>query len=72
MDRTHTLTEQMAHKTDHTIVGALVARTWGLPEDPDLIGRAFLTAHGVLALATVVTVWTGVEYALAARRALKA
>jgi CDP-diacylglycerol--glycerol-3-phosphate 3-phosphatidyltransferase len=47
-------------------------RAWGLPEDPDLIGRAFLTAHGVLALATVVTVWTGVEYALAARRALKA
>ncbi len=33
MDRTHTLTEQIAHKTDHTIVGALVARTWGLPED---------------------------------------
>ena len=47
-------------------------RAWGLPEDPDLIGRAFLTAHGVLALATVVTVWTGVEYALAARRALRA
>ena len=47
-------------------------RAWGLPEDPELIGRAFLTAHGVLALATVVTVWTGVEYALSARRALKA
>jgi HD-like signal output (HDOD) protein len=29
-DRTHTATEQAAHKTDHTIVGALVARTWSL------------------------------------------
>ena len=47
-------------------------RAWGLPEDPELIGRAFMTAHGVLALAAVVTVWTGVEYALAARKALKA
>ncbi len=46
-------------------------RAWGLPEEPVLIGRAFLIAHGVLALATVVTVWTGVEYALSARKALK-
>jgi HD-like signal output (HDOD) protein len=30
-DRRITATEQAAHKTDHAIVGALVARVWGLP-----------------------------------------
>lgn len=32
IDRPFTATEQAAHKTDHTIVGALVARAWRLPE----------------------------------------
>jgi HD-like signal output (HDOD) protein len=30
-DRTFTETENAAHKTDHAVVGALVARTWRLP-----------------------------------------
>ena len=44
---------------------------WKLPPDADLFGKAANAAHIVLALATVVTVWTGVEYALSARKALK-
>lgn len=44
---------------------------WKLPPDAELFGRAAMTAHVLLALATAVTVWTGVEYALAARKALK-
>lgn len=32
-DRSFTATEQAAHRTDHAIVGALVARTWGLPTE---------------------------------------
>jgi HD-like signal output (HDOD) protein len=31
-DRSFTDTEQAAHRTDHSIVGALVARAWRLPE----------------------------------------
>jgi HD-like signal output (HDOD) protein len=31
-DQAFTTTEQNAHRTDHTIVGALVARAWRLPE----------------------------------------
>jgi HD-like signal output (HDOD) protein len=30
-DRSFTATENAAHKTDHAVVGALVARTWRLP-----------------------------------------
>jgi HD-like signal output (HDOD) protein len=30
-DRSFTETENAAHKTDHAVVGALVARTWRLP-----------------------------------------
>ena len=30
-DRTFTQTENAAHKTDHAVVGAIVARTWRLP-----------------------------------------
>ena len=30
-DRSFTETENMAHRTDHAVVGALVARTWRLP-----------------------------------------
>jgi CDP-diacylglycerol--glycerol-3-phosphate 3-phosphatidyltransferase len=46
---------------------------WGfLPEDPDLLRRGLLGAHVLTWLAAAVTVWTGVEYALAARKALKA
>jgi cardiolipin synthase len=45
---------------------------WGLPCDPDIQAKAGLGALGLLWLATLVTVWTGIEYALAARRALNA
>jgi HD-like signal output (HDOD) protein len=31
-DRSFTATENAAHKTDHAVVGALVARTWRLPK----------------------------------------
>ena len=44
---------------------------WNLPPDPELFQRAATAAHILLGLATVVTVWTGVEYALSARKALK-
>ncbi len=47
-------------------------QVWRLPQDAELFGRAAMAAHTVLALATAVTIWTGVEYALAARKALKA
>jgi HD-like signal output (HDOD) protein len=30
-DRTFTQTENAAHRTDHAVVGAIVARTWRLP-----------------------------------------
>ncbi|HRD46127.1 MAG TPA: CDP-diacylglycerol--glycerol-3-phosphate 3-phosphatidyltransferase [Caulobacter sp.] len=43
---------------------------WNLPPDPELFQRAATAAHILLGLATVVTVWTGVEYALSARKAL--
>ena len=45
---------------------------WGLPCDPALQNPFAAGAHGLLWLAAVITVWTGAEYALAARKALKA
>ena len=45
---------------------------WGLPCDPHTQALAADWALGLLWLAAAVTVWTGVEYALAARRALQA
>jgi len=47
-------------------------QVWNLPPDPELFQRAAMAAHTVLGLAVAVTVWTGIEYALAARKALKA
>ena len=44
---------------------------WGLPCDPALQAQAGVWALGLLWLATLVTLWTGIEYALAARRALR-
>lgn len=45
---------------------------WGLPRDPQLAAKASSGASALLWLAAAVTVWTGVEYALSARKALKA
>jgi CDP-diacylglycerol--glycerol-3-phosphate 3-phosphatidyltransferase len=45
---------------------------WGLPCDPGVQASAAGWALGLLWLAAAVTVWTGIEYALAARRALGA
>ena len=45
---------------------------WGLPCDPAIQNPFAAGAHGLLWLAAAITVWTGVEYALAARKALKA
>ncbi len=45
---------------------------WGLPCDPALTDKAWVVAAWLLWLAAAITVWTGVEYALAARRALRA
>jgi CDP-diacylglycerol--glycerol-3-phosphate 3-phosphatidyltransferase len=50
-------------------VGGWIA--WGLPREPVLAQRATMAADIVLWLAVAVTIWTGVEYALAARKALK-
>ena len=44
---------------------------WGLPCDPDLTNRIATTATWLLWLAAAITLWTGIEYALAARRALR-
>lgn len=43
---------------------------WGLPEEGASADYAQAVSFGLLWLATAVTWWTGVEYALAARRAL--
>ncbi len=45
---------------------------WSLPQDADLAGGAIKAAEITLWLATAVTIWTGIEYGLAARKALKA
>ncbi len=44
---------------------------WGLPCDPALQAHAAAAALGLLWIAAVITVWTGAEYALSARKALK-
>ena len=44
---------------------------WGLPEDPALAMKAMMAANILLWLAAAVTLWTGVEYARSARKALK-
>ena len=51
-------------------VGGWIA--WGLPRDPELAQKAAMSADILLWLATAATLWTGVEYAVAARKALKA
>jgi cardiolipin synthase len=45
-------------------------QVWGLPPDAALFGQAVMAAHFLLGFATAVTIWTGVEYALSARKAL--
>lgn len=45
---------------------------WGLPSDPETLGLATNIAHGLLWLAAIVTVWTGLQYWNAARKALRA
>ncbi len=45
---------------------------WGLPEEGHLADYAQMTSFGLLWLATAVTWWTGIEYALSARRSLAA
>ena len=46
-DRTFTETENVAHRTDHAVVGAIVARTWRLPP---VIVMAVRLHHDVAAL----------------------
>ena len=43
---------------------------WGLPIDVGALGQALKAAEGLFDFAALVTVWTGAEYALAARKAL--
>jgi CDP-diacylglycerol--glycerol-3-phosphate 3-phosphatidyltransferase len=45
---------------------------WKLPEEGRLADQAQLLSQGLLWLAAAITVWTGVEYALQARKALAA
>lgn len=63
-------TLQLVALTAQLFVGGWVL--WGLPQDPGLVKQAALTANVLLWLAAAVTVWTGVEYAASARKALKA
>ena len=44
---------------------------WGLPCDPAVTDRVATAATWLLWIAAAITVWTGIEYALAARRALR-
>jgi len=44
---------------------------WDLPSDPAIYGAAANTAHGLLWIAALVTVWTGLQYWAAARKALR-
>ena len=44
---------------------------WGLPCAPGLQAKANAASAALLWLAAVITVWTGVEYGLAARKALR-
>jgi CDP-diacylglycerol--glycerol-3-phosphate 3-phosphatidyltransferase len=43
---------------------------WGLGVNYEALHQALLAAEGLFDFAALVTVWTGVEYALAARKAL--
>ena len=45
---------------------------WGLPCDAAIQAKAGIAAYALLWLAAAITVWTGLEYALSARRALRA
>jgi CDP-diacylglycerol--glycerol-3-phosphate 3-phosphatidyltransferase len=45
---------------------------WGLPCDPPIHAAAATTSMVLVWLAALITVWTGIEYALSARRALAA
>jgi len=45
---------------------------WGLPYPSNALARIATIGATLLWLATLVTIWTGVEYALAARKALRA
>jgi CDP-diacylglycerol--glycerol-3-phosphate 3-phosphatidyltransferase len=45
---------------------------WNLPEDGKLADNAQMASMALLWLAAAVTIWTGVEYALSARKALLA
>ncbi len=45
---------------------------WGIDADPGLMQIALGAAKGMFAFAAVITVWTGIEYGLAARKALRA
>ena len=63
-------TLQLVGLAGQLFVGGWIA--WGLPRDPALAQKASLAADTVLWLAVAVTLWTGVTYALSARKALKA
>lgn len=62
-------TLQLVALTAQFFVGGWVI--WGLPQEAKLVENAALVANILIWLAAAVTVWTGVEYALAARKALK-
>ena len=62
-------TLQMAALAAQLFVGGWIA--WGLPRDPELAAKATNAAEILIWLAAAVTVWTGVEYARSARKALK-
>jgi CDP-diacylglycerol--glycerol-3-phosphate 3-phosphatidyltransferase len=62
-------TLQLVALTAQLFVGGWVI--WDLPRDPELVQRASLAADLLMWLAAAVTVWTGAEYARAARKALK-
>lgn len=63
-------TLQLVGLAGQLFVGGWIA--WGLPRDPAMAQKASLAADIVLWLAVAVTLWTGVAYAMAARKALKA
>ncbi|MES2034617.1 MAG: CDP-diacylglycerol--glycerol-3-phosphate 3-phosphatidyltransferase [Pseudomonadota bacterium] len=62
-------TLQLVALTAQMFVGGWVV--WDLPRDPELMQQGALVADLLMWLAAAVTVWTGAEYARAARKALK-
>jgi CDP-diacylglycerol--glycerol-3-phosphate 3-phosphatidyltransferase len=53
-------TLQMVAIAAELLVGSWAA--WSLPSEPEILGPATMTAHVLLWLAAIITLWTGAQY----------